>query len=104
MATDQARLKNALTDVDYPADKAQLIDHANANDADAETVGALRSIPPESYANFGDVRAAVPIASGESESEKAKQHRQHTKGGLSETQVATPDNPIVEELGENRGS
>lgn len=104
MATDTKRLKAALDNADYPADKQQLIEVAENNGADADTIGALRAIPPESYGGFADVIAATPIASDESASEKAKQHRENTKGGLSETQVATPDNPIVEELGENRGS
>jgi hypothetical protein len=104
MATDKTRLKQALNDVDYPADKEQLVQHATDNGADTDTVKALRSIPPESYGTFAEVRAAVPITSGESDSEKAKQHRQNTKGGLSEKMVETPNNPIVEELGENRGS
>jgi hypothetical protein len=104
MVTDHARLKDALKDVDYPASKQQLVVQAIHNDADADTIKALRSIQPESYANFGEVRAATPMASGRSETQQAQQKRHHTKGGVSESAVSTSNTPIVEELGENRGS
>lgn len=104
MPTDRARLKDALTDLDYPANKQQLQAQAAHNNADADTLKALRSIAPESYANFDEVIAATPQVTEESEAEKAQQKRHHAKGGVTESEVVTPTNPIVEELGENRGS
>lgn len=108
MATDRSRLKAALDDVDYPATKEQLLARAESNKADEDTIKALRSVQNVSYGNFGDVAGAIPMAPGaeygQSDSDKAQQDRQSTKDGLAETMTETPDNPIVEELGENRGS
>jgi succinylarginine dihydrolase len=104
MATDDARLKDALNGIDYPATKEQLIAQATRNQADPDTLKALCSIQPEWYANIAEVRAATPMAAGQSEAEKTQQKRQHTKDTVTESAVATPNNPIVEELGENRGS
>lgn len=106
MATDQHRLAEALREADYPATKQQLVDHAEAGQADQGTVQALRSMPPVSYANFEEVLAAVPTPStggaGKPDAGKAAPHRQPRKGGVAEQ--AAPENPIVAELGENRGS
>lgn len=81
-ATNVDRLRTALTDADFPANKEALVDHARRAGADEQTVRALQAIPPVEYTNFDDVSASVPM-----EHEKAES--------------ATP---IGEELGENRGS
>ncbi|WP_240437576.1 DUF2795 domain-containing protein [Sciscionella marina] len=93
-----------MTDVDYPADKDELLARARLNEADTETVTALRTVQPVSYANFADVAGAVPMTEGQSDADKAEQDRQRTQDGLAESHTETPDHPIVEELGENRGS
>lgn len=108
MATDRTRLKEALDGVDFPATKEQLLARAESNNADEGTIKALRTVQDVSYHTFADVAGAVPMAPGaeygQSDSDKAQQNRQSTKDGLAETMTETPDNPIVEELGENRGS
>ncbi|MEJ2852131.1 MULTISPECIES: DUF2795 domain-containing protein [unclassified Saccharothrix] len=55
------RLRTALRDVRYPADKAQLADHASRNNADEDTVHALRSIPGEVFGSFEEVLDSVAI-------------------------------------------
>ncbi|WP_309113208.1 DUF2795 domain-containing protein [Saccharothrix sp.] len=55
------RLRTALHDVRYPADKAQLADHASRNNADEDTVHALRSIPDGVYGSFDEVLGSVAI-------------------------------------------
>ncbi|NUT95558.1 MAG: DUF2795 domain-containing protein [Saccharothrix sp.] len=58
------RLRTALRDVRYPADKAQLADHASRNNADEDTVHALRSIPDGVFGSFDEVVDSVAIDQG----------------------------------------
>ncbi len=112
MATDRHALEESLLEVDFPASKAELVEHARNNGADEATVRALRAMPPFEYTNLAEVQRSVPLdkaeEEGQSDSDKAqqqrKQQRQGTQSGLAEHQTRTPENPIVEELGENRGS
>jgi hypothetical protein len=55
------RLRTVLTDVDYPAGKGQLVDHASRNNADEDTVHALRSVPDRLYESFDDVLGVVAV-------------------------------------------
>ncbi|NMH97020.1 DUF2795 domain-containing protein [Pseudonocardia acidicola] len=106
--TTRDRLKKALIDADYPATKEQLIETALRNGADEMTLKALRSIPPVDYHSFTEVEASVEIRDDDPELDaalKAERRRMHTHPGLSERTKDVPaPNPIVEELGENRGS
>ncbi|MHA6795537.1 DUF2795 domain-containing protein [Pseudonocardia bannensis] len=106
--TTYRALKQALEDADYPATKEQLIETAERNGADEMTLKALRAIPPVDYRSFLEVEASVEIRDEDPELEaalKAERRRLHTHPGLSErTKDVPPPNPIVEELGENRGS
>lgn len=55
------RLRDALTDVDYPATKDDLLAAARRNAPDDEEVAAvLRSLPPETYANGNEVIRSAP--------------------------------------------
>ena len=55
------RLWDALTDVDYPATKDDLLAAARRNAPDDEEVAAvLRSLPPETYANGNEVIRSAP--------------------------------------------
>ncbi|GHH39850.1 DUF2795 domain-containing protein [Lentzea cavernae] len=55
------RLRTVLTDVSYPADKGQLVDHASRNNADEDTVHALHSVPERLYGSFDEVLDVVDI-------------------------------------------
>ena len=105
-STTPSRLRHCLNDVDYPADKDALLDAAARNGCDDETSRALRAIPPEIYANPSEVMASVTLGDdGLSDAEKAEAHRVHTKPGLAQSaKDIQPASPIIEELGENRGS
>jgi hypothetical protein len=105
-STTPSRLRHCLNDVDYPADKDALLDAAARNGCDDETSRALRAIPPEIYANLSEVMASVTLGDDDlSDAEKAEAHRVHTKPGLAQSaKDIQPANPIIEELGENRGS
>ena len=64
MATTRERLHTALSEADFPAERAELVRYA----------------------------------------ERAERRRTHDKPGLSEQAKDVEAHPIVEELGENRGS
>lgn len=55
------RLRTALADVAYPAAKDQLADHASRNNADEDTLHAVRSVPEGVYESFDQVVDAVEI-------------------------------------------
>jgi hypothetical protein len=105
-STTRSRLRACLNDVDFPADKDGLVAAAVRNSCDEDTIRALRSIPPETYANFAEVLAAVPLADDRlTDAEKAVARRAHTKPGLAESaKDIPPPSAITEELGENRKS
>ena len=86
-STTRSELRKCLNDVDFPANKQDLLDAADRNGCDDETVRALRAMPPETYTNVGQVAASVTIADDRDGAGKS-----------------APQSPIVEELGENRGS
>jgi hypothetical protein len=57
--TTEQQVRTALTDVDFPADRDQLVTTAERNGADHDTVRSLRSIPPVDYGNLDEVLASV---------------------------------------------
>jgi len=77
MATDVNRLCQALSGVDYPADKATLVRAALRADADADTVRALEAIPPVSYDRETDVLSVVPLESTQAAADRAVQRKLH---------------------------
>jgi len=102
--SDPSEVRQWLDGVNYPADKADLVDQAQRNNAPDEVVSALRAIPPVEYGSRSDVLASVPSKRPQSDAEKAEERRHHTHSGLAEKATETPDHPIADELGENRGS
>lgn len=108
MSTDRESLGEALSSVDFPASKEALLTHVESHSADEDVARALRAMPPAEYANIGEVMQSVQldmgVEEGRSSSDKAKQARHNNHSALAEHQTEVPANPIVEELGENRGS
>lgn len=108
MSTDRQSVKQALSSADFPAGKEALVEHAQRHSADESVLRALRAMPPVQYANVGEVLQSVTMdkgtTEGQSDSDKAQEQRHNDNSGLAEHQTQTPSNPIVEELGENRGS
>ncbi|WP_406816385.1 DUF2795 domain-containing protein [Mycobacterium sp. M23085] len=93
--------------MDFPANKDELLSAAERNGCDGETMRALRAVPPETYANLAQVAASVTIADEHdvSDRDKAAARRTHTQPGRAESAKDIPtQSPIVDELGENRGS
>lgn len=107
-STTRSRLRHCLGDVDFPANKQDLLDAAGSKSGDEETVRALREIPPETYTNLDQVAASVTIVDeGDAirDADKAAARRTHTKPGRAESAKDIGNqSAIVEELGENRGS
>lgn len=106
-STTPSQLRKCLNDVDFPANKEDIIDAADRNRCDDETLRALRAIPPETYANAAQVTASVTIADERDvdDADKAAARRMHTQPGRAESaKDITNESPIVDELGENRGS
>lgn len=103
-ATDADRLRSALNQADFPAGKDDLVRCAKDAQADNDTVRALESIPPVEYSNLTEVLRSVPLDPDRTEADRAAQRRTHGKPGVAEQEKDVPENPIVEELGENRGS
>lgn len=108
MSTDRDSLKQALSSADFPANKDDLLTHVQRNSADGDVLHALRAMPPAQYENIGEVIQSVPMGKGaeqgQSASDKAQESRHNSNSGLAEHQTEIPSNPIVDELGENRGS
>ncbi|OBG49323.1 MULTISPECIES: DUF2795 domain-containing protein [unclassified Mycobacterium] len=106
-STTQSQLRQCLSDVDFPANKQDLLAAAGRNGCDDNTIRALRGIPPETYNNATQVAASVTIADDRDtqDGDKAAARRTHTKPGLAEgAKDIGVQSPIVDELGENRGS
>lgn len=106
--TTRDELSEALTDADYPASKEELTGVAGRNGAQERTVCALRALPPVEYRSFEEVLASVDLADEEARlaaAQEAQRRRMHTHDGLAEHEKDLPaPNPIIEELGGNRGS
>ncbi|MFC9962845.1 MULTISPECIES: DUF2795 domain-containing protein [Nocardia] len=104
VTTDVQRVERALSEVDFPANKDDLVRCATDAKADEDTVRALRAIPPVAYANMTEVLQSVTLDDGRTEAQRMAQSRDHAHPGVAERDREVPPNPIVEELGENRDS
>ncbi|MDH6228463.1 MULTISPECIES: DUF2795 domain-containing protein [Streptomyces] len=101
-ATSAREVVDAIKDVDFPADKNQLIDAARTSGASEGVVAALRGIPPEEYTNRDDVARSVrtdPASDlGVNASQRAQQARAGGRPGQSQHLREVPKTPIQEEL------
>ncbi|MBV9516271.1 MAG: DUF2795 domain-containing protein [Mycobacteriaceae bacterium] len=59
--TTRDRVRQCLNTVDFPANKIRLVQGAARSGCDEATAHALRAIPPGTYANLGEVLAAVRL-------------------------------------------
>lgn len=104
VTTDVQRLQRALSEVDFPAEKSDLVSHAAEAGADQETVRALKAVPPVQYADLTEVLQSVSLDDGRTEAERNAQSRDHAHPTVTERERRVPPNPVADELGENRGS
>jgi hypothetical protein len=56
-----AGVAEALNDIDFPADKQQIVDHAQQRDVEHDVLRLLRGLPVETYRNISEVRSSVPL-------------------------------------------
>ncbi|HLN23937.1 MAG TPA: DUF2795 domain-containing protein [Patescibacteria group bacterium] len=54
-----ATIAQALSGIDFPANRQDLIEHAKKNNADAEVIQALKDVPDEQYTSMADVFKGV---------------------------------------------
>lgn len=104
MATTLQRLHAALAEADFPAEKSDLVRWAEHSETDADTLRELNAMPPVVYNSMGEVERSVFFDAGVSAQEEAARRRTHDKPLLAEEEKEIPSHPIVDELGENRGS
>ncbi|MFI6851580.1 DUF2795 domain-containing protein [Streptomyces sp. NPDC050416] len=92
----------ALRNVDFPADKNELLEAARSAGASGEVLSALRGIPPETYNNREDIARSVRTDPdtdlGHSPAQRGEQARQGGKPGMSQHLREVPRTPIEEEL------
>ncbi|WP_326691886.1 MULTISPECIES: DUF2795 domain-containing protein [unclassified Streptomyces] len=90
----------ALDDVDFPADKDELLRAASG--ASHEVCAALRGIPPEEYANREEVARSVRVDPDSdldlSPAQRAEQARQGGRPGQSQHLREAPKPPVEDEL------
>ncbi|MEV8045518.1 DUF2795 domain-containing protein [Streptomyces griseoluteus] len=100
--TSVPEVLEAIKDVDFPADRDELVEAARSAGASEEVVKALRGMPPEQYANREEVARSVRVdpASdlGLTAAQRAEQARAGGKPGLSQHLREEPKTPIEEEL------
>ena len=54
-----ANIAKYLGGMDFPADKEEIVEHAEEQDADDEVLAVLQRIPDKEYANMADVMKGV---------------------------------------------
>ncbi|MCF6522640.1 DUF2795 domain-containing protein [Streptomyces sp. JJ36] len=100
--TDVDEVLGALQNVDFPADKEQLLREAEREGASEEVLTALRGIPPEEYGNRQDVARSVRTEPDSdiphTAAQRAQQARLGGKPGQSQHLREVPRTPIEEEL------
>jgi hypothetical protein len=60
------RLRKVLNDIDFPADKDDLVAHAEQRGADEAVLRLLRALPIAEYRNISELRSSVPLDPTES--------------------------------------
>jgi hypothetical protein len=59
-----AEVQDLLQDIDFPADKAAIVEHAErrGGSPDSAAVRALRAMPLATYRNISEVRSSVDLS------------------------------------------
>lgn len=100
--TTAREVRRALDDVDFPADKSDILASAQRSNASEEVLGALRALPREEYRNRDDVVHSVRLDPDSdvtlTPGQQGEQARLGGKHGLSQHLRDAPKPPIDEEL------
>ncbi|ACY97570.1 MULTISPECIES: DUF2795 domain-containing protein [Thermomonospora] len=96
---DTGGIKSALNDLDFPAAKEQIVEHARRRGVGRDADQALSALPRGEYASLREVLRSVPLdpAPGRSETERTAQRRR-AKPGLAEHERPARPSPIEDEL------
>ncbi|NRQ30294.1 DUF2795 domain-containing protein [Nonomuraea sp. NN258] len=98
---DTGPVVEALNDMDFPADKQSIVEHARAHGAEQAAERALAALPLGDYANLAEVLRSIPVDPnpGRSDSDRVRQHRESShKPGMSESAQSVGKLPLDEEL------
>lgn len=92
-------IKDVLNDLNYPASKQAIVEHARRHDALPDVERALSALPLATYANLGEVLRSVSTdpAPERSESERVYQHRHHRRARLAE-HMRESERPPLEQV------
>ncbi len=62
-----AEVQELLNDLDFPADKDAIVEHAErrGGDGDSAAVRALRAMPVATYRNISEIRSSVDLGPDE---------------------------------------
>ncbi len=58
-SSSTATIAQALSGIDFPANRKDLVEHAKKNNADNEVIQALNGMPDEKYSSMADVFKGV---------------------------------------------
>jgi len=76
--TSWAHVQEALSDLDFPAGRDQIVSHARRR-GDEKAAGLLKTLPRENYQNISEVRSSVRLDpatdEGQTPARKAEQAR-----------------------------
>jgi Protein of unknown function (DUF2795) len=85
--TSWAHVQEALSDLDFPARKDEIVSHARQR-GDEKAERLLKTLPPETYQNISEIRSSVhldPAADdGQTPARKAEQARSGHSRQISE--------------------
>lgn len=76
-ATGWTSVAEALNDLDFPATKQEIVDHALDKRADHAALRLLRGLPVETYRNISEVRSSVPLDPALDDGRSAAEKAQH---------------------------
>ncbi|WP_048143254.1 DUF2795 domain-containing protein [Methanosarcina horonobensis] len=55
MQTSPASVQKTLKDIEYPAEKRDLVEHARQHDASDDVINAIKNLPDKAYTSAADV-------------------------------------------------
>ncbi|MDQ3957003.1 MAG: DUF2795 domain-containing protein [Actinomycetota bacterium] len=92
------KVQAALAELDYPADKDEILAVAESNRADEEVMRSLRGLPPVEYRSRAELLRSIDADPAELEGrlpgEKGPQRREHTHSGMAEHMKDVPPSAL----------
>jgi len=82
--TDVEAVMSALDDIDFPASKQEIVQHAEQRGADEDVLKGVRALPLATYHNDDEIRRSLPVEPEMSPSEKATKARNKSHSHVAE--------------------